>query len=83
MVEASPARNIRAESLTEPAMSALGATGAYMTTLSDKKVSPEVKKTAVWRRCFICRQIQLLTGESRQSRAYTLAIECRCHRSKV
>ena len=49
MVEASPARNVRAESLTEPAMSALipGVTGAYMTTLSDRRVSPEVKKKAV------------------------------------
>ncbi len=49
MVEASPARNVRAESLTEPVMSALipGVTGAYMATLSDRKVSPEVKKKAV------------------------------------
>jgi hypothetical protein len=49
VVEASPARNVRAESLTEPAMSALipEVTGAYMTTLSDRRVSPEVKIKAV------------------------------------
>ena len=49
VVVTSPARNVRAESLTEPAMSAVipGVTGAYMTTLSYRNVSTEVKKKAL------------------------------------